>query len=152
MGLVSAHALPGRRAHRLLPRPPQPAEVRAEVEALLKAAHARHAHAGSVQYEVSYQGFQSEGLVVNLDQPVFTTLMQCHQDLWTNTPAANAITATTDVKFFHLYGQIPSTCYGPSGGSAHGIDEWVSIDSLMRVTAVYALFIARWCGVNRLAG
>lgn len=61
------------------------------------------------------------------------------------------LTATTDVKFFHLYGKIPSTCYGPTGENIHGVDEWVSIESRQRVAAVYALSIARWCGVRRLA-
>ena len=77
--------------------------------------------------------------------------MQCHEDLNRQAPESFALPATTDVKFFHLYGKIPSTCYGPSGASIHGIDEWVSIESMQRVTAVYALFIARWCGLNRLA-
>jgi acetylornithine deacetylase len=55
------------------------------------------------------------------------------------------------VRFFHLYGQIPSTCYGPNGSDIHGIDEWVSLSSMQRVTAVLALYIARWCGLNRRA-
>lgn len=126
-------------------------EVQAEIEALLKAAHARHPRAANVRYEVVYAGFQSEGVVVDMEAPVISTLMQCHQDLLEAQPGTTAFTATTDVKFFHLYGKIPSTCYGPTGESIHGVDEWVSIESLQRVTAVYALFIARWCGVNRLA-
>jgi acetylornithine deacetylase len=126
------------------------AEVKAEIEALLQAAHERHPHAASVRYEVEYRGFQCEGLVVDMKEPVITTLMQCHQDLLGSPPGSTAMTATTDVKFFHLYGKIPSTCYGPNGADIHGIDEWVSIESLQRVAAVYALFIARWCGVNRL--
>lgn len=126
-------------------------EVQAEIEALLKAAHARHPRAANVRYEVVYGGFQSEGVVVDMEAPVISTLMRCHQDLLEAQPGTTAFTATTDVKFFHLYGKIPSTCYGPTGESIHGVDEWVSIESLQRVTAVYALFIARWCGVNRLA-
>ncbi|HRO28619.1 MAG TPA: M20/M25/M40 family metallo-hydrolase [Luteimonas sp.] len=59
-------------------------------------------------------------------------------------------TGTTDVKFFHLYGDMPSTCYGPNRATIHGIDEWVSIDSMQEVTAVLALFMARWCGLNRI--
>jgi acetylornithine deacetylase len=51
-----------------------------------------------------------------------------------------------------VVGHIPCTCYGPYGERIHGIDEWVSLSSLHEVTAVLALFIARWCGVNRLAG
>jgi acetylornithine deacetylase len=129
----------------------KPADVKAEIEARLKAAHARHPHARQVHYELVYEGFQSEGLVVDMQAPVITTLQRCHEDLWGRHPSAEAFTATTDVKFFHLYGKIPATCYGPSGASAHGIDEWVSLDSLERVTAVYALFIGRWCGLNRLS-
>jgi acetylornithine deacetylase len=60
-------------------------------------------------------------------------------------------TATTDVRFFHLYGHIPSTCYGPRGANIHGVDEWVSISSLQQVTTVLALYIARWCGLEALA-
>ena len=127
------------------------AEVKQEVEALLKSAHARHPHARNVRYDIVYEGFQGDGLVVDLEEPVIQTLMQCHQDLNRQAPESFSLPATTDVKFFHLYGKIPSTCYGPSGASIHGIDEWVSIESMQRVTAVYALFIARWCGLNRLS-
>jgi acetylornithine deacetylase len=126
------------------------AEVKAEVEALLAAAHARHPHAKQVKYQIVYQGFQGDGLVVDMDQPVIQTLKACHAALHHCVPGDLALPATTDVKFFHLYGNIPSTCYGPTGADIHGIDEWVSIASLQRVTAVYALFIARWCGLNRI--
>lgn len=119
------------------------AQVKAEVEALLKAAHARHPQAENVRYEIVYQGFQSEGLVIDMEQPAMKALIQCHQDPLKVKPGQTALTSTTDVKFFHLYGKIPSTCYGPVGENAHGIDEWVSIESMQRVVAVYVLFIAR---------
>lgn len=125
-----------------------PAEVRAEVEALLAEAHARHPQSASVKYRITYQGFQAEGVEVDLQQPAMQLLMQCHRDLLQADCASFALPATTDVKFFHLYGRIPSTCYGPAGADIHGIDEWVSLSSLQRVTAVYALFIARWCGLQ----
>jgi len=90
--------------------------------------------------------------VVNMEEPVIKTLVDCHEQINGERPDSYALPATTDVKFFHLYGNIPSTCYGPKGSSAHGIDEWVSIESMQRVTAVYALFIAQWCGLNPLPG
>jgi len=130
----------------------KPAAVRAEVEALLHAAHQAHPAGQSVKLELSYQGFQAEGLVVDLQQPSLQTLLQAHRDITGQEPGTRASTATTDVRFFHLYGNIPSTCYGPRGANAHGVDEWVSIASLQQVTAVLALFIARWCGVNRRRG
>ncbi len=127
-----------------------PAEVRAEVEAHLQRFYEAHPQRTSVRYEVSYQGFQAQGCVVDTQQPVIQQLMQAHHDIAGSQPPVFASTATTDVRFFHLYGNIPSTCYGPHGADIHGIDEWVSISSLQRVTAVLALFIARWCGLNRL--
>ena len=127
-----------------------PAEIRQQVEDHLRAAHQAHPQHHSVQYEISYQGFQAEGCVVDTSQPVIVQLMQCHHDIAGAQPPLFASTATTDVRFFHLYGQIPSTCYGPEGADIHGIDEWVSISSLQRVTAVLALFMARWCGLNPL--
>jgi acetylornithine deacetylase len=129
-----------------------PAQVRAEVEALLRDAHAAHPQRDSVSLDISYHGFQAEGLVVDLEQPAMQALMQAHHDITGSLPDARALTATTDVRFFHLYGHIPCTCYGPRGERIHGIDEWVSLRSLHEVTAVLALFIARWCGVNRLGG
>jgi acetylornithine deacetylase len=60
-----------------------------------------------------------------------------------------ASTATTDVRFFELYGNTPATCYGPVGGSYHSIDEWVSIDSILSVAEVLAVFTSEWCGLQR---
>ena len=129
----------------------KPADVRSEVEALIRSAHAAHPSHASVKVDVSYHGFQAEGLVVDLQQPALQTLMQAHRDIAGHPVATRASTATTDVRFFHLYGQIPSTCYGPRGANIHGVDEWVSIESMQQVSAVLALFIARWCGVQRKA-
>jgi acetylornithine deacetylase len=128
----------------------KPAQVREQVETLLKAALATHPQRQSVSYELTYQGFQAEGLVVDMQQPAMRQLLQCHQDIVGQAATLRASTATTDVRFFHLYGNIPSTCYGPQGANIHGVDEWVSLASLHEVTAVLALFIARWCGLNRL--
>lgn len=126
------------------------ADVKAEVEAFLAAAHARHPNAASLSYNIVYGGFQGDGLVVDMAQPVIQTLLGSHASVRGNAADTVALTATTDLKFFHLYGNIPCTCYGPRGGSAHGIDEWVSVQSMLDITAVYALFIARWCGLNPL--
>ena len=126
-----------------------PAEVRAEIEKRLSLAHAAHPAHESVQYEIHYGGFQAEGLEINLDEPIIQLLCETHRDIVNAEPAFSPFTGTTDVKFFHLYGDIPSTCYGPVGADIHGIDEWVSISSMQQVAAVYALLIARWCGLNR---
>ncbi|MBN8508582.1 MAG: ArgE/DapE family deacylase [Burkholderiales bacterium] len=126
----------------------KPAQVRALLEAALRAAYEAHPKKDSLRYEIVYRGFQAEGMLVDLNQPMIRLLKQCHHDVAGGQAPLLASTATTDARFFQLYGGIPATCYGPQAGNTHGIDEWVSIDSLIEVAQVYALFIARWCRLN----
>jgi acetylornithine deacetylase len=126
----------------------KPAQVRALVEAVLRAAYEAHPKKDSVRYDIIYEGFQAEGMLVDMNTPMVHALQGCHRDITGTDADALALTATTDARFFQLYGGIPATCYGPQSGNTHGIDEWVSIDSMMQVTQVLALFMARWCGVN----
>jgi acetylornithine deacetylase len=126
----------------------KPAAVRALIEAVVKAAFEAHPKKASVRYELIYQGFQAEGMLVDMNQPMIHTLKACHHEVAGGQMELIASTATTDARFFQLYGGIPATCYGPQAGNTHGIDEWVSIASMMEVTQVLALFMARWCGLN----
>jgi acetylornithine deacetylase len=79
-------------------------------------------------------------------------LAEVHAELRGAPAGFRNITATTDVRHFWLHGGIPATCYGPVARDIHGLDECVSLESLGRVAEVYALFIARWCGLRPLAG
>ncbi|MES2530728.1 MAG: ArgE/DapE family deacylase [Pseudomonadota bacterium] len=128
------------------------AKAKAEVEAALAAAYEAHPARAALSYKIIYEGFQADGCEVDMNEPVLTELSKCHQDIVGEELKPSAFTGTTDAKFFNLYGETPAICYGPAGGAnIHGIDEWVSIDSMMQVTAVLAVFMARWCGVNAVA-
>ena len=128
----------------------RPDEVKDEITKRLAAAHAAHPAHEHVQYNVTYAGFQADGLEVNTDEPIIKLLSQTINEVTGIEPAFTPFTGTTDVKFFQLYGDIPATCYGPVGADIHGIDEWVSVSSMQQVAMVYALLIARWCGLNPL--
>jgi acetylornithine deacetylase len=125
------------------------AQARSAIEAGLRTAAQGDPRLTGVQYTVRYSGLQSEGCVIETAQPLMTSLADAHRQIAGTRPEWFASAATTDARVFNLYGDTPATCYGPVAGSIHGIDEWVSIDSLQRVTAVLALFLARWCGVER---
>ena len=103
-----------------------------------------------MQYNITYAGFQADGLEINTEEPIIRLLSQTINEVTGIEPAFAPFTGTTDVKFFQLYGDIPATCYGPVGADIHGIDEWVSVSSMQQVAMVYALLIARWCGLNPL--
>ncbi len=125
------------------------ASVRAAIEESIAATQARNPALANANIEISYRGFQAEGCVVDRDTPFMGVLAQAHRIVMGSEAATLASTATTDVRFFQLYGDTPATCYGPTGGSYHGIDEWVSLDSILQVSEVLALFTSEWCGLER---
>jgi len=122
-------------------------QAKAAIEARLAEAHAAMPARDSVRYRVVYRGFQSEGCVLDKAAPLVTELAATHREVTGEEVDLVVSTGTTDARSFNLYGPIPATCYGPTGQDIHGIDEWVSLDSTMRVAEVIARFIARWCGV-----
>jgi len=126
------------------------ATAREEIEKRLKETAANALQLAGVEWRIDYTGFQSEGCVIDNSQPLVTALAESHRTVAGENPAFFASAATTDVRTFQLYGSIPATCYGPEARNIHGIDESVSIKSMKRVSAVLALFIARWCGVEKI--
>lgn len=123
-------------------------EVRLEIEKCIEDAFRLHPASNSARYRISYQGLQAEGYEIDINLPVLESLRSVHRDVLGREAEDRAQTSTTDTRFFNLYGGIPATCYGPVGSSYHGIDEWVSLSSLIEVGSVIAVFISRWCGLR----
>ena len=126
------------------------AEARDEIEKHLKEAVESEPRLAEIEWRIEYTGFQAEGCVIDVDTPLVNALAETHLAVAGERPEFFASAATTDVRTFELYGSIPATCYGPEARNIHGIDESVSIKSMNRVSAVLALFIARWCGVEKI--
>ena len=127
-----------------------PADAARQIEARIVEAAAGAGLSGA-RVKVSYGGHRATGHVSDRKDPLFGLLAEAHRSV-TGSPARMlASTATTDARFFPLYADTPATRYGPVGGDLHGIDEWVSIDSMLEVGTVLATFIAGWCGLERHA-
>jgi acetylornithine deacetylase/succinyl-diaminopimelate desuccinylase-like protein len=50
-----------------------------------------------------------------------------------------------DGNTFWAFARVPAITHGPRAGGAHTLDEWVSIDDLVRVAQVYALTAQTYC-------
>lgn len=124
------------------------AQARAAIEAHLAATMKRDPELADVKHRVRYAGLQAEGFVLEHTAPLLMTLADVHARVMDTEAQRFACSATTDARFFNLYGGIPATCYGPEAENIHGIDESVSIESTVRVAQVLALFMAQWCGVE----
>lgn len=102
--------------------------------------------------EVVWNGFLAEGWVLeNADEPE-AVFNDAYADVFGagELPERNS-TALTDTRFYGLYYDIPALCWGPSARSVHGFDEKVDLASVKKVTETIALFVARWCGLNKVA-
>jgi len=124
-------------------------EAKGEIERTVHAAAQRNAFLRTNPPEVIYNGFEAEGYVLaDADEPE-NILSAAHQSVFGHELPKIASTATTDARFFGLYGDMPALVYGARAEFIHGFDERVEIESIRRTTQAMTLFIAEWCGLRR---
>ena len=118
-------------------------------QAVEQAVHATLATLPSrLGVRFDYKGFQAPGCEFDLEHPAMRALAGAHEKVNGTQPRRLAMTATTDARHFQLISGLPVTCYGPQSGNIHGVDEWVSIASMRRVSTVMAQFMQDWCGLE----
>lgn len=123
-----------------------PGEARAGVEAAIAEAVAASPRLAENPPRVRYDGFSCEGSIVGEDEPLVQALSGAYERLHGERPPALATTATTDARHFVRMG-IPAVCFGPRGEAIHGIDERVSLRSVVESAQVLGLFVRDWCGL-----
>ncbi|KIV80356.1 hypothetical protein PV11_07859 [Exophiala sideris] len=100
--------------------------------------------------KLTWNGFFSEGYVLEPGTEAEQLLRKAHQKVTGQELQYQTSTAYLDARVHTLYDRIPALVYGPVSSNIHGVDEWVSIESLKRTTTAIALFIAEWCGVESI--
>ena len=98
---------------------------------------------------VAYDGFACEGYTLDYDSPLVAALGDASEQALGVRPALIASTATTDARSFALYAGTPAVCFGPHAESIHGVDERVSLPSVLQTAQALAVFIDDWCGLER---
>jgi acetylornithine deacetylase len=98
---------------------------------------------------VVYDGFACEGYTLDDESPLVAALGDASENAIGTSPALIASTATTDARSFALYAGSPAVCFGPHAESIHGVDERVSLASVLQTAQALALFIDDWCGLER---
>jgi acetylornithine deacetylase len=121
----------------------EPAQLQARVEEAVRRA--------SPDATVRYDGFVCEGSEVSADEPLVQVLSRAYARVHGEGPALEATTATTDARHFIRSG-IPAVCFGPRAERIHGIDERVSLSSMVECARVLAHFALDWCGDTSSGG
>ncbi|MGM4884461.1 MULTISPECIES: ArgE/DapE family deacylase [Rhizobium] len=130
-------------------------EVRHMIEETIFDAARNHPFLAENGPEVVYNGFAAEGYSFKDDKSAaaraaLAALDRAHSLVVGKPLEHEAITATTDARFFGLYADTPALVYGPRAEAIHGFNERVDLDSVRRVTQSTALFIADWCGLEEV--
>jgi acetylornithine deacetylase len=135
-------------SYRLALYPDQrPQDLRRRVEQAIRGAAAADPFLAENPPRVRYDGFSCEGFSLSPHEPVATALSSAY-GRFVGTPAPLlATTATTDARHFVRRG-IPAVCFGPRAEEVHGVDERVSIASMVQSAQILAAFIQDWCGLS----
>ena len=124
-----------------------PADLQRRVEHAVAEAAAADPFLSENPPRVRYDGFACEGFSLSHDEPVAVALGDAYARLMGAPAPLLATTATTDARHFVRSG-IPAVCFGPRGEEIHGIDERVSISSMVQTAQVLAAFVQDWCGLT----
>jgi acetylornithine deacetylase len=122
------------------------AETRAAIEAAIAEAAAADPWLRGHPPVVTYDGFQSAGSVVSMDEPWVRMLAKWRQRVMGGPMEERIGTGINDMRYFNFVG-IPSGCFGAGGAGGHAADEWLDIASMVPTAKTIGAFMLEWCGV-----
>jgi acetylornithine deacetylase/succinyl-diaminopimelate desuccinylase-like protein len=83
---------------------------------------------------------------LNTDDDLVTAFQQAYRTFSGKTLPVGAKPFCDDGNSFWALGKVPAITHGPNAGGAHTLNEWVSVDDLVRVAGLYALTAVLYCG------
>jgi acetylornithine deacetylase len=125
-------------------------DIQQEIEMRVRQAALDDPFLSNNPPRVEYHGHMAEGYVLEDSEIPEAVLADSHKAVFDEPLVEEITSAATDARFFGLYQGTPSLVYGPICERPHGIDERVDLDSVRAVTKTMALFLAEWCGVERI--
>ena len=130
-------------------------EAKMDIEKTLKKASLNNSFLKKNNAKVVYNGFLAEGYSLGDDtsdnaKQAIKTIEYANKIVNKKEIDKISITATTDARFFGLYDNTPTLVFGPEAKDIHGFNECVNLESVKKVTKITALFIAKWCKLEKM--
>jgi acetylornithine deacetylase len=125
-------------------------DARTEIEACIAEAAKKDAFLSDRPPKIVFRGHRFEGYILKNAAHIEAALTACHRHVFGEALQEVVFPGASDARVYGLYANIPSLLYGPNCQRAHGFDECVELDSVRKVTQTLALFIADWCGLEKI--
>lgn len=118
-------------------------EARRELAQLVRRLHQRYP-----DYGIEFETFVSvPGAEISADHEMVKAIAASHRQVLGETPERGTVVWCSDASVLTRFG-IETVNYGPSSGPRDAEGEKVKIQTLVDVTKIYALTIARICGAR----
>jgi acetylornithine deacetylase/succinyl-diaminopimelate desuccinylase-like protein len=124
-----------------------PSTHRADVERELRGLLNELAAASGTTITANFV-LMRDAFLLDQHDPFVAVFQQAHQEIGGRPLPVGAKPFCDDGNSFWALAQRPAITHGPQAGGAHTLEEWVSIDDLVRVAQVYALTAVAYCGKN----
>ncbi len=121
-------------------------QIAAEIDKTIREAVKDDPWFKELPPKVEWFGWDTDPWLEPQDSLLIKTFQDTSRKALGSSPEIAGASGGLDSRFGRYF-NIPSISFGPTGASYHGIDEYVEIPSLLRVTKALALFIADWCGL-----
>ncbi len=121
-----------------------------QIEEYLAKDLSGDAFLGNRPPEITWNGFFARGYVLEENTDAEKALAAAHRRATDSELQSFVTPGYLDARVFVIYADMPCLVYGPITESIHGFDERVSLSSIKRVTGAIALFIADWCGLEKI--
>jgi acetylornithine deacetylase len=121
-------------------------EMHRAIETTIAAACAGDAWLEKHPPVVTYDGFNTNGCAIDVDEPFIRALENASLDATDFPLEPYMSTAVNDMRYYIFQG-VPSTCYGAEGGNAHAVDEWLDLPSMPKLARTMASLLVDWCEI-----
>jgi acetylornithine deacetylase/succinyl-diaminopimelate desuccinylase-like protein len=119
----------------------RPQEVEQEFSGLVEQVAKRTKTTINVDFQIVRDGFR-----LDRDDPLVASFQDAHAAATGGRAVPfGAKPFCDDCNTFRAVGSVPGITHGPNAGGAHTLNEWVSIDDLVRIAHLYALTAVSYC-------
>jgi acetylornithine deacetylase/succinyl-diaminopimelate desuccinylase-like protein len=124
-----------------------PGTCRSDVEGELRSVFDETARTTSTSIAVEFVPIR-DAFMLKQDDTFVSCFQQAHTAMAGKPLPIGAKPFCDDGNSFWSLAHVPAITHGPTASGAHTLNEWVSIDDLVRVAGLYALTAAMYCATG----